>query len=360
MGKTTAELFNLDPKKYSRFKHENNCFLRALYDKDFPSYQQDLTTNMTKLVDSGEKGFSRVDLALYAASWTVDKHMPFSTKWFPKPSINEYIPVEIVNRPPDDISPDKLTKYVKRAGRYLGASEVGITRIDENWLLKDTAKISGGGDSITKENIRSKEVILPNDVQNAIVFTIEMEPLGIRCAPGFLEVASVGLGYSQMTALSTSMAQFIRNLGYKAIPSSNDTGLSIPLAIDAGLGAYGRNGLMITKKFGPRIRICKVFTNMPLIHDEPDYKFIEKINDFCKGCLKCAENCEAKAISLDDEPTYTPMCNSNNPGVKKWYIHSHECYRIWVKYGTDCGNCIKVCPFSKTPMDLDPEEFWNL
>ncbi|MHA1899701.1 MAG: hypothetical protein ACTSW5_02310, partial [Promethearchaeota archaeon] len=269
--KTTAEIYKLDEEVYSRFPEENNCFMRALYDKDFPSYQQDLLTNMTKWVDSGEKGFSRLDLALYAASWTIDAHMPFAKKWFPKPSLKDYIPVEVVQRPPDEISKEDLTKYVKRAGKFLGASDVGIAKIDQNWIIKNSAKMMGSGD------IKKEEITFPEGVDHAIILIIEMDPTGIRCSPGFLEVASVGLGYSNMTSLSVSVAQFIRNLGYIAIPSTNDTGLSIPLAIDAGLGSQGRNGLLITKKYGPRIRICKVFTNMPLIDDAPDLEFISKI-----------------------------------------------------------------------------------
>jgi len=360
VGKTAAELYSLDDETYTRFPEENNCFLRSIYDTEFPSYQQDLLTNMVKLVDSGEAGYSRLDLALYAASWTIDRHMPFAAKWFPKPSANDYIPLEIVTRPPDNISPVDLTKYVKRAGKFLGATNVGITKFDPHWVLKNGARVMGPQDQVTKENLKLTPIVLPEDVKYCIVFTIEMDPTGIRNAPNFLEVTSVGLGYSQMTALSASMAQFIRNLGYIALPSTNDTGLSIPLAIDAGLGAQGRNGILLTPEFGPRVRICKVFTNMPLLPDEPDYPFIDKINKFCKGCKKCAEACEAEALSFADEPSSEPVCTSNNPGVKKWFADTNACYGIWVKHGTDCGNCIQVCPFSRTPMKLTPEEFWNI
>ncbi len=352
--KTTAEIYKLDEEVYSRFPEENNCFMRALYDKDFPSYQQDLLTNMTKWVDSGEKGFSRLDLALYAASWTIDAHMPFAKKWFPKPSLKDYIPVEVVQRPPDEISKEDLTKYVKRAGKFLGASDVGIAKIDQNWIIKNSAKMMGSGD------IKKEEITFPEGVDHAIILIIEMDPTGIRCSPGFLEVASVGLGYSKMASLSVSVAQFIRNLGYIAIPSTNDTGLSIPLAIDAGLGSQGRNGLLITKKYGPRIRICKVFTNMPLIDDAPDLEFISKIFAYCKTCQRCADACEANAISHKDYPDNIPKCSSNNPGVTKWYVNTNACYGIWVKYSTDCGNCIQVCPFSKTQTKMTSDEFWDL
>lgn len=33
----------------------------------------------------------------------------------------------------------------------------------------------------------------------------------------------------------------------------NDTALAIPYALKAGLGEYGRHGLVITPEFGPRV-----------------------------------------------------------------------------------------------------------
>ena len=46
-------------------------------------------------------------------------------------------------------------------------------------------------------------------------------------------------------------------------------GITIPMAVDAGLGELGRNGLLLTEKYGPRVRLCKVFTDLPLEPDEP-------------------------------------------------------------------------------------------
>ena len=60
------------------------------------------------------------------------------------------------------------------------------------------------------------------------------------------------------------VAEFIRRLGYNAIPAANDTALSIPLAVDAGLGQAGRHGLLINLKVGARCRISKIFTDLPL------------------------------------------------------------------------------------------------
>lgn len=39
--------------------------------------------------------------------------------------------------------------------------------------------------------------------------------------------------------------------------------------MDAGLGELSRVGYLITKAFGPRVRLAAVTTNMPLVPDKP-------------------------------------------------------------------------------------------
>jgi hypothetical protein len=43
--------------------------------------------------------------------------------------------------------------------------------------------------------------------------------------------------------------------------------LYIPLAITIRLGELDRNELLITTKFGPRVRLAKVFSDLPLATD---------------------------------------------------------------------------------------------
>jgi hypothetical protein len=43
--------------------------------------------------------------------------------------------------------------------------------------------------------------------------------------------------------------------------------LYIPLVITIRLGQLDRNGLLIATKLGPRVRLAKVFTNLPLATD---------------------------------------------------------------------------------------------
>ena len=70
----------------------------------------------------------------------------------------------------------------------------------------------------------------------------------VRTVPSALSGSATGLGYSHDALVVLSVTQYIRNLGYEAIASMNDTSLAIPYAIKAGLGEYGRHGLLITKK----------------------------------------------------------------------------------------------------------------
>jgi reductive dehalogenase len=162
-----------------------------------------------------------------------------------------------------------------------------------------------------------------------------------------------------MGFISALLGEFIRNLGYTAYQCGNDTALSVPLAIDAGLGQMGRHGLLITPEYGSRVRLCKIFTDLPLQVDTPiDFG----VTDTCKRCKRCAEACEVEAISFDDEPNYTPACSSNNPGALKWYVNGELCYQFWCDNAGDCSTCISVCPYTPSPIEQTPlsvHDFWK-
>jgi len=101
--------------------------------------------------------------------------------------------------------------------------------------------------------------------------------------------------------------------------------------------------LLVNQKFGPRVRLCKVFTDMPLSRDT--YKPFG-VTEFCMTCKKCAKHCPSKAIS-DGNRTTEGESISNHSGSLKWYINPERCYDFWVKNRVDCTNCINVCPFNK-------------
>jgi epoxyqueuosine reductase len=145
-----------------------------------------------------------------------------------------------------------------------------------------------------------------------------------------------------MAELSASLAKYIRALGYPASPCGNDTAQSIPLAIDAGLGELGRNGLLISPEYGPRQRICKVFTDLPL---QPDRPIDFGMRSFCETCHICASACPADAIRWEERTTDRTSI-SNRAGILRWPVDVARCYLFWKENGTDCSNCIATCPWA--------------
>jgi reductive dehalogenase len=150
-----------------------------------------------------------------------------------------------------------------------------------------------------------------------------------------------------MAEVSSKLARYIRGLGWEALPSGNDTTASIPLAIDAGLGELGRHGLLITPQFGPRQRICKVYTDLPLVPDKPiDFG----MQQFCELCNHCAHACPVQAIPRGERSLELTSI-SNRPGIRRWHVNVGKCLQFWVANGgslpglSDCANCVSACPW---------------
>ncbi|MEL6982487.1 MAG: reductive dehalogenase domain-containing protein, partial [Actinomycetota bacterium] len=176
-----------------------------------------------------------------------------------------------------------------------------------------------------------------------IVIGQSMDAELIQTAPSALSGTATGLGYSRDAAVLLGVAQYIRNLGYEAVPSMNDTALAIPLAIQAGLGEYGRHGLVITPEYGPRLRFGKIFTDLPMATDTPT-RF--GVNEFCQICDRCSEACPASAIPAGG-PVPVALNRSGLKGVEKWSVDGEACFGYWSKINSDCAICIRVCPFSR-------------
>jgi reductive dehalogenase len=232
-------------------------------------------------------------------------------------------------------SPEAASDAVKRAAMFFGASKVGIAPYDERWLYSEIM------DDPATNNL------IPNDLPftptHAIVILLEMDYDGSEAAP--LPPATIATAdiYSNLGIINHKMATFIRQLGYKCLPCTNDTALSIPMAIQAGLGEMSRAGILLTSEFGARVRICKLFVDMPLAADKP---ISFGGTEFCKTCMKCADACPTQAISHDKEPSYKVFA-ATNPGVKKWAMDGTKCITQMGTTGGSCSICIKVCPYNK-------------
>ena len=161
--------------------------------------------------------------------------------------------------------------------------------------------------------------------------------------PSALSGSATGLGYSYDSVTLITLAQYIRNLGYRAYASMNDSSLGIPLAVQAGFGEVGRHSLLITEEYGPRLRLGRIFTDLPLTVSRPKSFGVK---EFCSVCDRCAAACPPKAIP-NDAPSTRIYNRSNLIGVKKWTIDAEKCFKFWVNQNTDCSICIRVCPYNR-------------
>ena len=62
-------------------------------------------------------------------------------------------------------------------------------------------------------------------------------------------------------------------------------------AISAGLGCYGKNGVIITPEYGPYVYPAIIITNAPLKPDKPYDK------NLCANCNLCVESCPTGACT---------------------------------------------------------------
>jgi len=329
--------FPLEVPNY-RFDQRNEMFKRRTWDEEILPHGNRLYTQVKY---SDKYGFRKLDYALRNAAWNMEYGFGFGNM---RSNHGLYSWTEIADKVkrfvetggPVTYSPEVNSRIIKKAARFLGAKLVGICYAHPNLIY------SHEYDLLAMEHRRLE---LPEGCTNAVLMAVEMDYQSARYSPDGIAGASTGLGYSMQAVVANLVATFIRGLGYRAVPSGNDTGPSIPLAIAAGLGELGRMGLLITEKYGPRVRICKVFTDLPLKYD--DYKPFG-VAEFCRTCKKCVRHCPSQAIS-PGEPTLEGPSLSNHSGVRKWYIHPDKCFLFWTRNWMDCNNCVAVCPFNKPP-----------
>ena len=329
------------PVPDSRFDQRNEMFKRRNWDEEFIPHGNRLYGE----AHFQEKyGYRKLDYALRNAAWNIKYGFAFGNMCsneglYSWTNVSDKVKRFIEKDGPVVDSPEVNARNVKKAARFLGADLVGICHAHPNLIYSHELNLL---------KMEHRPVELPEGCTNAVVMAVEMDYETCAYSPDGISGASTGLGYSQQAVVANLVATFIRGLGYRAIPSGNDTGPTVPLALAAGLGELGRMGLLITEEFGPRVRLCKVFTDLPLAFD--DYRPFG-VTEFCKTCMKCAKHCPSRAIS-NDGPTMQGPSLSNHSGVEKWYINPEKCFMFWVKNWMDCNNCVRVCPFNKSPGKL--------
>ncbi len=226
--------------------------------------------------------------------------------------------------------PKIFSNKIKNLTLELGADGVGIAELNQRYVYSHV----GRGPEPYGQPIE-------NNHKYVIVFIVEMNYEMVEKAPQIEITEETARGYLKAAKLSIALAQHIREMGYPARAHISDSNYQIilpPVAYDAGLGELGRHGYLISPKYGSRVRLGAVTTDLPLVIDKP-INF--GVQEFCDICKRCAVNCPSAAIPNG--------ATENVRNVKKWQLGVEACFKYWCSIGTDCGLCVKVCPFSHPP-----------
>jgi ferredoxin len=242
--------------------------------------------------------------------------------------------------PPTALLPAaEASRKVKGFARALGADLVGIGPLQEEFRYSHIGRTFYG-------QRWGKEIDLNHP--HAISLGIKMNGAGlVRTAPAYPTMLESGIAYAKAALISVQLAAYIRALGFRARAHHlrDYQLLSVPVAVDAGLGEMGRCGFLITREFGNCIRLATVSTDLPLLFDKPVDIGVEA---FCQRCTACARECPAQAIPLGGKEEVR--------GVRKWTVDAERCYKYWHEVGSDCALCIVSCPWSRWTLGPKPED----
>jgi len=172
----------------------------------------------------------------------------------------------------------------------------------------------------------------------AIVITVSMSRDIFSNTPNLSSQNEVLRIYGKAGNAVIEISKFLRKSGYNAVPNHPHSG-----SIDyckagalAGLGYFGRHGMLITPENGPCHRLAVVYTDIDNIEDYIENKDNhEWISEFCKMCGKCIKMCPTDAILIEKKVDEYGNTTS---------INYEKCSKNFKQYG--CGICIKECPFT--------------
>ena len=216
------------------------------------------------------------------------------------------------------------------------------------WMHENGIDLWGGADLRDLPTPRDKDGLrLPY----AVSWLVPMGPqimAGIEQGPNQVYADEYARVNRRINDLSERLATEIRDRGYRAraLAASDRTDKvniegDFPhktAATRAGLGWVGRNCQLVTRQYGPWVRLGTVFTDMELACGSP----VERSD--CGGCFRCVEACPAVALTGE---TWVP-------GLPREQILDAAACDRWKKehyfeyhQGHNCGICAAVCPYGQ-------------
>jgi len=227
-------------------------------------------------------------------------------------------------------SPEKTTKLIKKISHELGSVLVGVARLNHDWVYQYPMGRRGFAPD--------KPIEVPKHWEYAIVVGTPMSWDPLYANPNY---GTSYDAYSKTRIVAFRVASFIKQLGYKARPHTPGSSYDLmvpPIMVDAGLGEQGRHSIVITPELGCNFRPAVITTDLPL---KPDKPINFGVQDFCKSCKICAENCPSGAI------TEGGMVEVR--GYTRYQLNTAKCHNFWHSClgNMGCRLCIATCPYTR-------------
>lgn len=227
-------------------------------------------------------------------------------------------------------SPEKTSKLIKKIAHELGSTLVRVAKLNPDWVYLYPLRGRGFDEDAPIE--------VPKHWEYAIVVGTPMSWDPMYANPNY---GTSNDAYSRSRIVAARVASFIKRLGYAArthTPGNSYDLMVPPICVDAGLGEQGRHSIVITPELGCNFRPAVVTTNLPM---KPDKPIDIGIQDFCKHCKICAENCPSGAITMDDKVEVR--------GYKRYQINQAKCNNFWNSTlgSMGCRICVAVCPYTR-------------
>lgn len=217
-----------------------------------------------------------------------------------------------------------LTDLIKQEALSLGASEVGFCKLD--------APVLGF-----------------YGLNFAVSFTVKLSPAvisGINDAPTHTYFHHYRTVNAFIDSLALKIGMLLDKNGYlyACVPASQTVDRANfsalfqhkTAAVLSGLGTIGKNGLFLSQKYGPAVRLGTILTNADLSNGFS--KSLAK--DVCGNCRMCVDACPAMAISGESFDPANPQKSlidkkACSDFMKQKFQH--------IGRGAVCGICISHC-----------------
>lgn len=180
-------------------------------------------------------------------------------------------------------------------------------------------------------------------VKNVIVLGIPLYAPMMASAPSMVYQELYDTSNRVLDDMAYRLTNFIATeLGYRALYFPRDCYYSIETLLDrpeaafshvlaayyAGMGTIGDSHNLLTKEFGPRLRMVSILTDAPLAADA----MLE--GQLCLHCGKCLRECPSHCFTRKGEGEYEMDKNA----CTRYHVELKRA-RHW-----PCGRCALVCP----------------